>query len=142
MFYKTWEKLDPGALQFMLSDSSDTLKDPLKISKPNMVKLIAMDLPMTWEKFDPDASKFIEYSMLSNFCGILKDLMKIPKPNTVKLIIMDLLMVPGETIPGDHCLDILLALITEEQSVLKSSSPLGSSVSSQLSKHADLRHQT
>ncbi|KAK3508193.1 hypothetical protein QTP70_017067 [Hemibagrus guttatus] len=64
----------------------------------------------TWEKFDPDASQFIEYSKLSDFCDTLKDPLKIPKPNTVKLIAMDLPMVPGDRI---HCLDILLALTTE-----------------------------
>ncbi|TTO31541.1 Sodium channel protein type 4 subunit alpha B [Bagarius yarrelli] len=64
----------------------------------------------TWEKFDPDASQFIEYSVLSDFCDTLKDPLKIPKPNAVKLIAMDLPMVPGDRI---HCLDILLALTTE-----------------------------
>ncbi|XP_047672352.1 sodium channel protein type 4 subunit alpha B isoform X3 [Tachysurus fulvidraco] len=78
----------------------------------------------TWEKFDPDASQFIEYSVLSDFCDTLKDPLKIPKPNTVKLIAMDLPMVPGDRI---HCLDILLALTAEvlgesgEMDMLKSS---------------------
>ncbi|XP_072531284.1 sodium channel protein type 4 subunit alpha B [Salminus brasiliensis] len=64
----------------------------------------------TWEKFDPDASQFINYSSLSDFCDTLKDPLKIPKPNTIKLISMDLPMVPGDKI---HCLDILLALTAE-----------------------------
>ncbi|KAI4892946.1 hypothetical protein NFI96_032354, partial [Prochilodus magdalenae] len=64
----------------------------------------------TWEKFDPDASQFIDYSSLSEFCDTLKDPLRIPKPNTIKLITMDLPMVPGDKI---HCLDILLALTTE-----------------------------
>ncbi|XP_053346516.1 sodium channel protein type 4 subunit alpha B [Clarias gariepinus] len=78
----------------------------------------------TWEKFDPNASQFIEYSVLSDFCDTLKDPLRIPKPNTVKLITMDLPMVPGEKI---HCLDILLALTAEvlgesgEMDMLKSS---------------------
>lgn len=50
MFYETWEKFDPDASQFIsysaLSDFCDTLKDPLKIPKPNMIKLISMDLPL------------------------------------------------------------------------------------------------
>lgn len=50
MFYETWEKFDPDASQFIkydaLSDFCDTLKDPLRIPKPNTVKLITMDLPM------------------------------------------------------------------------------------------------
>ncbi|XP_036409073.1 sodium channel protein type 4 subunit alpha B [Megalops cyprinoides] len=64
----------------------------------------------TWEKFDPDATQFVDYSRLSDFCDTLQDPLRIPKPNTIKLITMDLPMVPGDKI---HCLDILLALTTE-----------------------------
>uniref|UniRef100_A0A8C4GIR7 Sodium channel protein n=1 Tax=Dicentrarchus labrax TaxID=13489 RepID=A0A8C4GIR7_DICLA len=64
----------------------------------------------TWEKFDPDASQFIQYSKLSDFCDTLKDPLRIPKPNTIKLIHMDLPLVPGDKI---HCLDILLALTAQ-----------------------------
>ncbi|KAM9657450.1 sodium channel protein type 4 subunit alpha isoform 2-T2 [Morphnus guianensis] len=50
MFYETWEKFDPDATQFIaystLSDFVDTLQEPLKIPKPNKIKLITMDLPM------------------------------------------------------------------------------------------------
>ncbi|XP_077940457.1 sodium channel protein type 4 subunit alpha B [Gasterosteus aculeatus] len=64
----------------------------------------------TWEKFDPDASQFIQYSKLSDFCDTLKDPLRIAKPNTIKLIHMDLPLVPGDKI---HCLDILLALTAQ-----------------------------
>uniref|UniRef100_A0A4W5QW90 Sodium channel protein n=1 Tax=Hucho hucho TaxID=62062 RepID=A0A4W5QW90_9TELE len=64
----------------------------------------------TWEKFDPDASQFITYDILSELCDTLKDPLRIPKPNAIKLITMDLPIVPGDKI---HCLDILLALTTE-----------------------------
>ncbi|XP_034045743.1 LOW QUALITY PROTEIN: sodium channel protein type 4 subunit alpha B [Thalassophryne amazonica] len=64
----------------------------------------------TWEKFDPDATHFIQYSMLSEFCDTLQDPLKIPKPNTIRLIHMDLPLVPGDKI---HCLDILLALTSQ-----------------------------
>ncbi|KAM7371342.1 hypothetical protein PAMP_008596 [Pampus punctatissimus] len=64
----------------------------------------------TWEKFDPDASQFIQYSELSDFCDTLQDPLRIPKPNTIKLIHMDLPLVPGDKI---HCLDILLALTAQ-----------------------------
>uniref|UniRef100_A0A8C7U2H3 Sodium channel protein n=1 Tax=Oncorhynchus mykiss TaxID=8022 RepID=A0A8C7U2H3_ONCMY len=64
----------------------------------------------TWEKFDPDASQFVAYDILSEFCDTLKDPLRIPKPNAIKLITMDLPIVPGDKI---HCLDILLALTTE-----------------------------
>ncbi|XP_033935647.2 sodium channel protein type 4 subunit alpha B-like [Pseudochaenichthys georgianus] len=64
----------------------------------------------TWEKFDPDASQFIQYSKLSEFCDTLKDPLRIPRPNTFRLISMDLPLVPGDKI---HCLDILLALTAQ-----------------------------
>ncbi|XP_039223001.1 sodium channel protein type 5 subunit alpha-like isoform X2 [Crotalus tigris] len=50
MFYETWEKFDPEATQFItyiaLSSFADALPEPLRIAKPNQIKLIAMDLPM------------------------------------------------------------------------------------------------
>uniref|UniRef100_A0A3Q2CKQ1 Sodium channel protein n=1 Tax=Cyprinodon variegatus TaxID=28743 RepID=A0A3Q2CKQ1_CYPVA len=50
MFYETWEKFDPRASQFIhyseLSDFCDTLQDPMRIPKPNTIKLIQMDLPL------------------------------------------------------------------------------------------------
>uniref|UniRef100_A0A8B9SFU0 Sodium channel protein n=1 Tax=Apteryx owenii TaxID=8824 RepID=A0A8B9SFU0_APTOW len=64
----------------------------------------------TWEKFDPDATQFIEYSTLSDFVDTLQEPLKIPKPNKIKLITMDLPMVAGDKI---HCLDILFALTKE-----------------------------
>ncbi|KAI3370931.1 hypothetical protein L3Q82_023484, partial [Scortum barcoo] len=49
-FYKTWRKFDPDALQSIqyseLSDFCDTLQGPLRIPKPNTIKLIHMDLPL------------------------------------------------------------------------------------------------
>ncbi|TKS72891.1 Sodium channel protein type 4 subunit alpha B [Collichthys lucidus] len=50
MFCKTWSKFDPDASQFIqyskLSDFCDALQDPLRIPKPNTIKLIHMDLPL------------------------------------------------------------------------------------------------
>ncbi|XP_078011872.1 sodium channel protein type 4 subunit alpha-like [Phascolarctos cinereus] len=50
MFYETWEKFDPDATQFIaysrLSDFVDTLQEPLRIAKPNKIKLVTLDLPM------------------------------------------------------------------------------------------------
>ncbi|KAJ8012814.1 hypothetical protein DPEC_G00046780 [Dallia pectoralis] len=50
MFYEVWEKFDPRATQFMasekLSDFANALDPPLRISKPNYIQLISMDLPM------------------------------------------------------------------------------------------------
>ncbi|KAJ8385446.1 hypothetical protein AAFF_G00188980 [Aldrovandia affinis] len=59
-----------------------------------------------WEKFDPDATQFVEYNKLSNFADALDPPLRIPKPNKLQLIAMDLPMVSGERI---HCLDILFA---------------------------------
>lgn len=59
-----------------------------------------------WEKFDSEASQFIEFSMLSRFADSLSEPLRIAKPNKVKLIAMDLPMVSGDRI---HCLDILFA---------------------------------
>uniref|UniRef100_A0A8D2LN69 Sodium channel protein n=1 Tax=Varanus komodoensis TaxID=61221 RepID=A0A8D2LN69_VARKO len=64
----------------------------------------------TWEKFDPDATQFIDYSTLSDFVDTLQEPLRIAKPNKIKLITMDLPMVPGDKI---HCLDILFALTKE-----------------------------
>uniref|UniRef100_A0A8C3FWK3 Sodium channel protein n=1 Tax=Chrysemys picta bellii TaxID=8478 RepID=A0A8C3FWK3_CHRPI len=64
----------------------------------------------TWEKFDPDATQFITYSVLSDFVDTLQEPLKIAKPNKIKLITMDLPMVVGDKI---HCLDILFALTKE-----------------------------
>ncbi|XP_067328040.1 sodium channel protein type 2 subunit alpha-like [Anolis sagrei] len=59
-----------------------------------------------WEKFDPDATQFIEYHQLFDFAASLDPPLLIPKPNHVQLIAMDLPMVSGDRI---HCLDILFA---------------------------------
>uniref|UniRef100_A0A8C5UGR2 Sodium channel protein n=1 Tax=Malurus cyaneus samueli TaxID=2593467 RepID=A0A8C5UGR2_9PASS len=59
-----------------------------------------------WEKYDPDATQFIEYSKLSDFAASLDPPLLIAKPNKVQLIAMDLPMVSGDRI---HCLDILFA---------------------------------
>ncbi|XP_043922890.1 sodium channel protein type 4 subunit alpha-like isoform X3 [Protopterus annectens] len=59
-----------------------------------------------WEKFDPEATQFIEYAKLSEFADALEEPLRIARPNKIKLIAMDLPMVSGDRI---HCLDILFA---------------------------------
>ncbi|XP_068092027.1 sodium channel protein type 5 subunit alpha-like [Hyperolius riggenbachi] len=59
-----------------------------------------------WEKFDPEATQFIDYCVLSTFADSLAEPLRIPIPNKIKLIAMDLPMVSGDRI---HCLDILFA---------------------------------
>ncbi|XP_078079937.1 sodium channel protein type 4 subunit alpha-like [Mustelus asterias] len=63
-----------------------------------------------WEKFDPEATQFVEYARLSDFVDTLQDPLRIAKPNKIKLVTMDLPMVSGDKI---HCLDILFALTKE-----------------------------
>lgn len=50
MFYRTWKVFAPDASEVIqysqLSDFCDTLEDPLKVSKPNTIRLIHMDLPL------------------------------------------------------------------------------------------------
>ncbi|XP_043103972.1 sodium channel, voltage-gated, type I-like, alpha [Puntigrus tetrazona] len=59
-----------------------------------------------WEKFDPNATQFMDYDKLSDFANSLDPPLRLPKPNRLQLISMDLPMVSGERI---HCLDILFA---------------------------------
>ncbi|KAL2096750.1 hypothetical protein ACEWY4_005957 [Coilia grayii] len=59
-----------------------------------------------WEKFDAEATHFIEFAKLSSFADTLSEPLRIAKPNKIKLISMDLPMVSGDRI---HCLDILFA---------------------------------
>ncbi|XP_058856638.1 sodium channel protein type 3 subunit alpha-like isoform X2 [Acipenser ruthenus] len=53
MFYEEWSKYDPSATQFIsleqLPDFLDCLKSPLRIPKPNAVKIAALNLPITSE---------------------------------------------------------------------------------------------
>nr|XP_048726462.1 sodium channel protein type 1 subunit alpha-like isoform X4 [Caretta caretta] len=59
-----------------------------------------------WEKYDPDATQFMEFEKLSDFAAALDPPLHLAKPNKVQLIAMDLPMVSGDRI---HCLDILFA---------------------------------
>ncbi|XP_068610361.1 sodium channel protein type 4 subunit alpha A [Brachionichthys hirsutus] len=50
MFNETWEKFDTDGTQFIeysrLSDFCDALQAPLRVAKPNRLRLIEMDLPL------------------------------------------------------------------------------------------------
>lgn len=59
-----------------------------------------------WERFDPRATQFVKYNMLSELAHALSPPLRIPKPNRKVLISMDLPIVTGDRI---HCLDILFA---------------------------------
>ncbi|NP_001034914.1 sodium channel protein type 4 subunit alpha A [Danio rerio] len=64
----------------------------------------------TWEKFDVDATQFIEYDRLFDFVDALQEPLRIAKPNRLKLISMDIPIVNGDKI---HSQDILLAVTRE-----------------------------
>lgn len=50
MFNETWEKFDLEGTQFIhysqLSDFCDALQEPLRVAKPNRLRLVEMDLPL------------------------------------------------------------------------------------------------
>lgn len=73
-----------------------------------------------WEKFDPEATQFINYSALSDFADALPEPLRVAKPNKYQFLVMDLPMVSGDRL---HCLDILFAFTTR---VLGESSGLDS----------------
>ncbi|KAM6169897.1 sodium channel protein type 11 subunit alpha [Rhynchocyon petersi] len=63
-----------------------------------------------WEKFDPEATQFIKYSVLSDFADALPEPLRVAKPNKFQFLVMDLPMVSGDRL---HCLDILFAFTTK-----------------------------
>ncbi|XP_033633746.1 sodium channel protein 1 brain-like isoform X2 [Asterias rubens] len=50
MFYQVWQKFDPNATQFImyeqLSTFCDTLEHPLRLEKPNNIKIAGLELPI------------------------------------------------------------------------------------------------
>ncbi|XP_041464488.1 sodium channel protein 1 brain-like isoform X3 [Lytechinus variegatus] len=50
MFYQIWEKYDPSASQFIkyeqLSEFCDALEAPLRLARPNRIKIAALDMPI------------------------------------------------------------------------------------------------
>ncbi|XP_006890709.1 PREDICTED: sodium channel protein type 11 subunit alpha [Elephantulus edwardii] len=63
-----------------------------------------------WEKFDPEATQFINYSVLSDFADTLPEPLRVAKPNKYQFLMMDLPMVSGDRL---HCMDILFAFTTK-----------------------------
>lgn len=62
-----------------------------------------------WEKFDPEATQFIQYSSLSDFADALPEPLRVAKPNKFQFLMMDLPMVMGDRL---HCMDVLFAFTT------------------------------
>lgn len=59
-----------------------------------------------WERFDPSATQFVKYNLVSELASTLSPPLRIPKPNRKILMSMDLPVVSGDRV---HCLDILFA---------------------------------
>lgn len=59
-----------------------------------------------WERFDPSATQFVKYNLVSELANTLSPPLRIPKPNRKILMSMDLPVVSGDRV---HCLDILFA---------------------------------
>ncbi|PAA93328.1 hypothetical protein BOX15_Mlig005983g2 [Macrostomum lignano] len=61
-----------------------------------------------WERYDPHASQYIKYDLLSDFVADLEEPLGIPKPNIIALTSFDIAIVEGDKL---HCLDILVSLV-------------------------------
>lgn len=60
-----------------------------------------------WEKFDPEATKFIQLSQLSDFVDYLEEPLRLPKPNHFMLVKLDIPICEDDKV---YCRDILDAL--------------------------------
>ncbi|XP_041352774.1 sodium channel protein para-like isoform X1 [Gigantopelta aegis] len=60
-----------------------------------------------WEKYDPDATEYINLSELSDFVDFLEEPLRLPKPNHFMLVKLDIAICESDMV---HCKDILDAL--------------------------------
>jgi voltage-gated sodium channel type II alpha len=60
-----------------------------------------------WQQFDPDGTRYLKYSALSDFLDVLEPPLQIHKPNKYKLISMDIPICKGDLC---YCVDVLDAL--------------------------------
>lgn len=60
-----------------------------------------------WEKFDPEATKFIPLGQLSDFVDYLEEPLRLPKPNHFMLVKLDIPICENDKV---YCRDILDAL--------------------------------
>ena len=58
-------------------------------------------------RYDPHATQFISFSVMSDFISSLDPPLGIPKPNLLALVSFDLPIAKGDKI---HCLDVLHSL--------------------------------
>ena len=60
-----------------------------------------------WERYDPDATEYINLSELSDFVDFLEEPLRLPKPNHFMLVKLDISICESDKV---HCKDILDAL--------------------------------
>ncbi|UYV78409.1 para [Cordylochernes scorpioides] len=60
-----------------------------------------------WQKYDPDGTQFIPYSVLPDFLDSLEEPLQVMKPNKYKIISMNIAICKGDLV---YCVDILDAL--------------------------------
>ncbi|XP_074640062.1 sodium channel protein para-like [Tubulanus polymorphus] len=60
-----------------------------------------------WEKYDPEATHYIHFEMLSDLVDDIEEPLRVPKPNYYKLVSMDIPICKDMRL---HCVDILDAL--------------------------------
>ncbi|XP_066269448.1 sodium channel protein 1 brain-like isoform X1 [Branchiostoma lanceolatum] len=64
---------------------------------------------MVWQRYDPDATQFIDYTLLTDLVDELDDPLRLRKPNNIKLQTLDIPLVSGDRV---HCIDVLKELTT------------------------------
>ncbi|CAG7722563.1 unnamed protein product [Allacma fusca] len=80
-------------------------------SREEEVGIVEDDLEMfyvRWSRYDPQATQFIDFELLSDFLASLDPPLGIPKPNIVAIVAFNLPIAQGNKI---HCLDVLHSLI-------------------------------
>ena len=63
---------------------------------------------VTWARYDPDATQFIDSDQLPELLNELPTPLKVAKPNSVKIAALNLPILPGNKV---HCLDVLSTLV-------------------------------
>ncbi|XP_066265874.1 sodium channel protein type 4 subunit alpha B-like [Branchiostoma lanceolatum] len=64
-----------------------------------------------WERYDPDATEYIQYERLSNFVNELEPPLQIKKPNTITLAYLNIPIMQGERIYSKHLLKALTKFV-------------------------------
>jgi hypothetical protein len=86
MYYEVWQRYDPDGTEFIsydkLSDFVDSLEPPLRIEKPNRLKLISMNLTIC-EKNLVHCVDILD-ALTKNFLGTTEDIEQVVPLETLK----------------------------------------------------------